>query len=334
MAPSKDRPSNEASPAPDSDHRELAGDHRTPSRREADDWALVLASEGLSPSVVREGPGFAITVDAIDAESAARTLATWRSEEAAHRARSGHPDLPRPDDSNETGDVADATGAIPDEPEATRLDLAAAYASALTLVAYHAGLVTSGRHGAALEQGGSRASRVLDGEIWRTLTALTLHADVPHVTGNALFGGLFLGALTGRLGLGCATLAFVLTGSIGNLANALYYGSGHGSVGASTGVFGLLGVLVGFAARRRHAAHPPRRGAWMPIAAGLALVGLLGGPRPEVDFSAHLFGLATGTVAGILLSIPLARRPRPGRAAQWLAGLTALALISCAWRLA
>ena len=72
----------------------------------------------------------------------------------------------------------------------------------------------------------------------------------------------------------------------------------------------------------------------MPIAAGLALVGLLGGPRPQVDFSAHLFGLATGTVAGILLSIPLARRPRPGRVAQWLAGLTALALISCAWRLA
>ena len=38
---------------------------------------------------------------------------------------------------------------------------------------------------------------VLAGELYRTVTALTLHADLPHVAGNALFGGFFLAALAG-----------------------------------------------------------------------------------------------------------------------------------------
>jgi membrane associated rhomboid family serine protease len=136
------------------------------------------------------------------------------------------------------------------------------------------------------------------------------------------------------LGIGCSLLAFVVSGALGNLANALYYESGHSSVGASTGVFGLVGVLAGLAAWRRHHTMPIRRGAWVPFAAGLAVVAMLGGPGPKIDFSAHIFGLIAGGLTGIAIALPLATRPRPGAPAQWIATALSIALVSGAWRFA
>ena len=54
-----------------------------------------------------------------------------------------------------------------------------------------------------------------------------------------------------------------------------------------------------------------------------------GGPR--VDFSAHLFGLAAGGLTGLLLAIPVAKRPTPGPSGQWLAGGCAGAVLLAAW---
>lgn len=315
MAASRDDETDARAPRPDRDAaagRAWAGAHRTRRRREADEWALVLEAEGFAPSVGRTEGGFGVSVPAARAEPAAAILEAWRAE---RRARAARPPLPPP-------------------PETTGLDLAAAYATALLLLAYHVGVVLSGRHETLVALGDSQAVLVLRGELWRTITALTLHADAAHVAGNTLFGGFFLAALSGRLGLGCASLAFVVTGALGNLANAVYYGSGHSSIGASTGVFGLVGVLAGLAAWRRHQLHAPNRGAWVAFAAGLAVVGMLGGPGPRVDFSAHLFGLVAGALSGVALALPLARRPRPARPAQIAAALTTLILVGGAWRFA
>jgi len=206
-----------------------------------------------------------------------------------------------------------------------------AYAFALCLLAFHLGLARSDQHDAIVDLGKSQAALVLAGEGWRVLTALTLHADLPHVVGNTLFGGFFLAALAGRLGVGCSVLAFVVSGGLGNLANAVYYGAAHSSIGASTGVFGLVGVLAGLAAWRRHQTAPPGRGAWVAFAAGLAIVAMLGSGGPKVDFSAHLFGLAAGGLTGMLIAIPLATRPRPGHPAQILSVFLAAILLFGSW---
>lgn len=291
----------------------------TPRKREAEEWALVLQAEGLTVVVVRGGSDargerdrpwtVAVPPDAV--ERAAASLSAWKAERA----------LPPP----------------PEEPALVFTlpspnEVALSLASASLLVAFHLGLERAGRLADFIDRGENQAALVLTGELHRCLTALTLHADLAHAAGNALFGTVFLAALAGRLGLGLALACFVATGTVGNLADALYHRAAHSTVGASTGVFGLVGVLTGLAAWRRHERGARGRGAWVALGAGLALVAMLGGAGPKVALAAHLFGLGTGALAGIALAYPFARRPRPGTAAQLAAVLASAAALALAWQ--
>jgi membrane associated rhomboid family serine protease len=284
----------------------------TPRKREAEEWALVLSAEGFHPVVVRHDRVFTLQVEPNAMSAAGAILDAWRLEryERAHRI------------------------ALPPPRSATPLETATAYALALSLLAFYLGLEASNHADAFRNIGASRAALVLDGQAWRLITALSLHADLPHVLGNTLFGGFFLAAVANRLGIGFALLAFVTSGTLGNLANALYYGSAHSSIGASTGVFGLVGVLAGLAAWQRHRTAPPGRGAWVAFAAGLGIVAMLGSGGPGIDFSAHLFGLAAGGATGLLIAAPFAMRPCPGRRAQLGAAAIACTIVLGAWSLA
>ncbi|MFP6655668.1 MAG: rhomboid family intramembrane serine protease [Myxococcota bacterium] len=281
----------------------------THRKREAEDWALVLIAEGIPSQLFRTGGGFSLQVAPETQTTACEILTDWQIERIERARRFSLP-IPR---------------------GATAVETAAAYLFALSLLPFHLGLEAAGRSSLFLEMGRSQAALVLDGQWWRLITALTLHADLPHVVGNSLFGGFFLAAVAGRLGLGFAVAAFLVTGTLGNFANALYYESAHSSVGASTGVFGLVGVLAGLAAWQRHHSALPGRGAWVAFAAGLGLVAMLGSGGARVDFSAHLFGLAAGGLTGLLLAVPFAKPARPGRAKQGLATIIALAIVLTAW---
>jgi membrane associated rhomboid family serine protease len=167
-------------------------------------------------------------------------------------------------------------------------------------------------HGAMsrwFERGIAVSDHVLHGAPWQAVTALTLHADAPHVLGNAISGTIFGTAVARRLGSGAALLAIVATGALGNVANALYHhlaGSGdHGSLGASTAVFATVGLLA--ATQLVVDRSQPTRGKrnWTdvvgPIVGGFALLGTLGA-SPTSDLGAHLFGF----LAGLLFGVPAA----------------------------
>jgi rhomboid protease GluP len=284
----------------------------TSRKREAEDWALVLQAEGRAVAVVRVDQRFTVAVPADEVAEAGASLRAWQVERATPRP----PDLLAP-------------FALPSTTE-----IALSIASAASLVAFHLGLVRARRHAALIEEGESQAALVMLGEVERSLTALTLHSDLPHVLGNALFGAFFLALLSGRVGFGIALACFFATGTLGNLANALYYGHTHSSIGASTGVFGLVGVSAGLAAWRRHRLGTRNRGAWVALGAGLAIVAMLGGAGPKIDLTAHLFGLAAGSLSGLALAYPLARVDRPRPATQLSAAGAALAALALAWRIA
>lgn len=193
-----------------------------------------------------------------------------------------------------------------------------------------------------IERGVAGSQEILAGEWWRTLTALTLHGDFGHWVANLLVGLLFAAALLPWIGSGWTWFGAVMAGALGNGLNALGFRHlPHHSIGASTAVFGVLGILVGWqvVALLRHSRHdhPFRlRLLLTPIAAGLALLAYLGTgdeTASRVDLTAHLFGMLAGCGIGAVLAWTHLPQKTPPWGQKILA-LLALLLPSLAWWLA
>lgn len=180
--------------------------------------------------------------------------------------------------------------------------------------------------------GNADAGKILDGQWWRTVTALTLHADALHLLGNIGIGGFFLVLVCRQLGSGLGWSLVLLSGTAGNLLNAWIYHSDHRSVGASTALFGAVGLLAGI--RMVQKRHPLARGWLWPLAAALALLALLGVGDENTDLGAHLFGFVAGIVPGLLAGRRLRRAGQPSPRVNALLALLALLTVVLAWALA
>jgi rhomboid protease GluP len=276
-------------------------------RELVDEWALVLAADGLSPRVRRGAEGFELSVPLEEAERAADVIAAYVSE---NRER----ESPRKRVTHAEGNA-----------------FAGVAVSALLLIFF---FVTGPRNPEVVwfARGGADAERIALGELWRTVTALCLHADLGHALANALFGALFLGAVCSSLGAGIGCALVLFAGAGGNWLNALFQSPHHVSVGASTAVFGAVGLLSGLAVARRRQRRSTDRPWWVPVGAGLALLAMLGTAGERVDLWAHLFGLLVGGALGIPVGFALPRPPRP--LAQWIAGGVAVVALLYCWGLA
>lgn len=277
-------------------------------RAQVDEWVLVLSAEGLRTSVRGSPAGFAVEVAASDVPSAEHALAIWQRENES----APPPTVPAPIDANAGGH---------------------ALVVAAFLLALFAATGPAGRSDSAFgERGSAEASRIVAGETWRAVTALTLHADFAHVLGNATAGALFLAAVFRAFGFGVGGALALAAGALGNVANALVQAPSHATIGASTAVFGALGLLVGNALVLRRASLRGRP-VWLPIGAALALLAMLGTEGERVDLWAHGLGLVAGVaLGGIASSLPA--RWLGSRPLQMIAGASALAALAIAWAIA
>ena len=179
------------------------------------------------------------------------------------------------------------------------------------------------------ELGAAHAGKILDGQYWQCITALTLHADLTHLLSNLTIGGVFIILLCRELGSGLAWSLLLASGAIGNLINAWLQSPAHRSVGASTAVFGAVGILAAISmVRYRH--HLQRR--WsIPIAAGLALLAILGTEGKQTDLGAHLFGFCSGVLLGIAAEYLMGKFGRPKAVLNFLLALLSGTLVIAAW---
>ncbi|MCH5344975.1 MAG: rhomboid family intramembrane serine protease [Acetatifactor sp.] len=146
-------------------------------------------------------------------------------------------------------------------------------------------------------------SVLISGEYFRVLWALFLHGDIGHIFNNMLIL-FFLGAMIEKeVGHIRYTLFYFLSGIGGNLLSLWYKvqtGDMSGSIGASGAVFGLDGVLLAmvlFSKRRMENVTIPR--VLLMIAYSL-YSGLTG---QNVDNAAHIGGLVTGFLAGMIMCV-------------------------------
>jgi membrane associated rhomboid family serine protease len=180
-----------------------------------------------------------------------------------------------------------------------------------------------------VDLGRTHAGKILDGQWWRLVTALTLHADWLHLISNLAFGGLFIVWLCRDLGSGLAWSVLLGSGILGNLANACLQPPDHSSVGASTLVFGAVGALAALSMVRFRRIRKKR---WaLPIAAALALLALLGTEGKNTDLGAHLFGFLFGLGLGLSAEYLVGRYGRPGRTLNALLALASCVVVVAAW---
>jgi membrane associated rhomboid family serine protease len=177
--------------------------------------------------------------------------------------------------------------------------------------------------------GNAHSARILEGQWWRLVTALTLHADWLHLVSNLALGGIFIVSLCRELGSGLAWCLLLSSGVLGNLANAFLQHPDHRSVGASTVVFGAVGILAALNLLRNRR-YLQRR--WpLPVAAALALLALLGTEGKQTDLGAHLFGFIFGLGIGLAGGYLVERRGRPGTLLNALLALACAVAVAASW---
>jgi membrane associated rhomboid family serine protease len=272
-------------------------------RAECNELALVLAAQAIPARVRGDGRSWVLGVPAESVTRARLEIEAYRTE--SRLSRTARPGV--------------AAGGRP-------WPGIALYAAVLLLMGVLAPAMGFGVEW--LAQGRMDGGRMLAGEWWRPVTALTLHADAAHLLGNIGFGAFFAYSLTRYVGAGFGWLAIVVTGALGNVANGFLAGPDHRSIGASTAVFAALGLLSAYLWRRGFRSDASRRERIAPIAAGIGLLAFTGTGGVDTDIGAHLLGFVAGFAGGVVVAetgFPKAQT------AQVLSASAAGAIVAVAW---
>ncbi len=168
---------------------------------------------------------------------------------------------------------------------------------------FHAACIHYQVHEAMILKYGASAFFILQGETYRAITALFLHSDARHLTGNMAGILIFAAPFISLSGFGVGPFMLLFAGTLGNLFNAHLYKTAHLSIGASTAVMGAAGLLVAFQVTQK--GKPLKLNKLLPVFAGALMVAMFShGER--TDFMAHFFGFLSGLGSGIIF-FPLNR---------------------------
>jgi rhomboid protease GluP len=276
--------------------------HLTPEQ--ANTFSLVLNSSGIGHRVVGANDGLRIEVPEAIVEAAWKAIGQYQAENRTTAA-----------------DLADRHS------PPSRFQLSGIVV-ALLLLCVHLSTVTSSAPEDYIRVFGASARRIMAGEVYRCATALVLHADAAHVAGNMVGIVLFGGTVCAITGAGVGWLMILATGVLGNWTNAFAYETGHLSVGASTSVFGAVGILCALQAINAVRSGRGWKRTILVFGAGIALLAFLG-TSPRSDLGAHLFGFFSGVLMGgtyrLWIGKPL------GKSMQIIAGTTAAAALTLSW---
>jgi len=171
------------------------------------------------------------------------------------------------------------------------------------------------------EEGALSGPAVADGDYWRLVTAGFLHAGFFHLLFN-MFSLWILGTLLepaiGRLRFALIFFVSILAGSFG----ALVVDPNSLTVGASGGIFGLMGAAV--VVMRNRGINPMESGLGVWIGLNLLITFTVSG----ISIGGHIGGLIGGTLAALVLfEAPSVLRVPPAVANVLCGGLGALAVV-------
>ena len=197
------------------------------------------------------------------------------------------------------------------------------------LLAFHVAITTGNDSEVFVGTYGSSAFHISHGELYRSVTSLMIHANAMHLVGNMLGIAIFGTAVCTITGWGVGWFMILATGVLGNLMNAVLYKTGHISIGASTAVFGAVGILAAHQFFKKFRLPGQRMRAWLPLGAGLALLSILGSGGEHTDLMAHLFGFMAGLIMGAFYGV-FVKHP-PAKTYQICLLLIAIIILVVSW---
>lgn len=225
----------------------------------------------------------------------------------------------QPDDESESVPAGEVNGEIarPNPPLYTYILIGSIVAVAI--VQLGTGLAAS------IENSGFDKAAFINGrEYWRILTGAATHGSVLHVAMNCYafysFGSI-VEMLSNRAHL---AIVFLLSALGGGVLSLIFLPGGI-SVGASGGIVGIIGYLLIYAFRRRQFISAEFRKSLLINIGFMLIYGLV--LYNVIDNFAHIGGLATGAVYG-LLQIPTDEHTDPREASPTVeaAGVAAVGI--------
>ena len=273
------------------------------TQEKAHEWSLLLSARGISHSLVNAPHGWSIFIALSDEEKVRAEVSQYEEE-------------------NVKGSTLKNT--LPFKISSFELFLPFGL-----LIIFHIIVVFSDAQFHWRQSGhASNVAIIKQGQWWRVVTALTLHTDSIHLMSNVILGAVIASALLRQVGAGIGWFLILASGMGGNFINAFFRDHVFASIGASTAVFGSVGIVVGLQLLESQRVSWSRVGILM--AAALALLGFLGAGE-DTDIGAHFFGFATGILLGILTSVIFSHMTFASKSIQSVFALISLMIIAISW---
>ena len=145
----------------------------------------------------------------------------------------------------------------------------------------------------------SDADKVLHGQWWRTITALTLHADARHIASNLVSGYIVLNLMSYRTPLARMAPFLAIASAVANFFVAFTVQTDYRALGFSTFVFAAIGALavIEFRLMPKETHGMLRRFAPLCGAASLAVFLGIG---ENADVLGHAYGFVAGALCGLI----------------------------------
>ncbi|WP_181884663.1 rhomboid family intramembrane serine protease [Neobacillus piezotolerans] len=136
---------------------------------------------------------------------------------------------------------------------------------------------------------------IAEGELWRLVTPIFMHAGFSHVLFNSFSLVLFGPGLEKMLG-GVKFLAvYFVSGIAANFATYILEPMTFSHVGSSGAIFGLFGYYIAIVLLRKKGMSRQDSQLILTIAAISVVMTFL---QPNINITAHLFGLLAGFLLG------------------------------------